>query len=263
VAGAETFIRVGIALRTVNSARLYRAGGFATWEDYCQARGFSRQTGYDLMKTAEVAALVQGLGQSPPTREQARELAPLIDNPPALVAARAEQLSGGVTRVTLNSGEFEWYTPAGIIESVRWAMGSIDCDPASCEEANRTVRAARFYSKDDDGLAPGATWGPTVFLNPPYTNSLMVRFVTRLLDELAAGNVTQAIVLSNSATETRWFQSLAYASAAFCFPSRRVRYLPPGGEPPLGGPLQGQAVFYFGNRADAFRGEFEQYGWTR
>lgn len=86
--GLGTFVEVGEALLRIRDERLYRAS-HGTFEDYCRERwGFSRQTGYDLMQTAQVASVVQEVGQ--PTRETARELAPLRDEPKAMREAWTE-----------------------------------------------------------------------------------------------------------------------------------------------------------------------------
>jgi hypothetical protein len=66
-----------------------------------------------------------------------------------------------------SSASNEHYTPRIIVEVAREAMGSIELDPASCELANReNVRAARFFTKEDDGLS--RPWdAKTIFVNPP------------------------------------------------------------------------------------------------
>lgn len=46
----------------------------------------------------------------------------------------------------------EWYTPSPVVEAAREVMGAIDLDPMSCDEANQTVQATRFYSTDENGL---------------------------------------------------------------------------------------------------------------
>ena len=46
-------------------------------------------------------------------------------------------------RVISSHGSVERYTPTRIVEAARVVLGSIDIDPASCAQANETVRAAR------------------------------------------------------------------------------------------------------------------------
>jgi hypothetical protein len=59
----------------------------------------------------------------------------------------------------------EWFTPAPYVEAARKVLGGIDLDPASHREANRIVRARRFYSEKQNGLR--RPWSGRVFLNPP------------------------------------------------------------------------------------------------
>lgn len=63
------------------------------------------------------------------------------------------------------SNSREHRTPSYIVEPARELLGGIDLDPASCLEANETVRATQFYSEGDDGLS--RPWTGRVFLNPP------------------------------------------------------------------------------------------------
>ena len=51
----------------------------------------------------------------------------------------------------------ERYSPPWLLEAVRLVMGSIDLDPASTEAANRTVQAARIFTREENGLAE--PWG--------------------------------------------------------------------------------------------------------
>lgn len=158
--------------------------------------------------------------------------------------------------VSRNSGENEWYTPPEYIESARAVMGDIDLDPASSEIAQQCVNAGEFFTKDDDGLA--CEWYGRVWLNPPYAQPLISQFCDKLLQEFSCGNVEQACVLVNNATETKWLQSLLHISSAVCFPSGRVRFLDADGNP--GAPLQGQAVVYFGPNQTDFARQFKLFG---
>jgi hypothetical protein len=159
------------------------------------------------------------------------------------------------TWVEKNSGCEEWYTPAVYVEAAREVMGCIDLDPASSEVAQRTVQAMTFYTKELDGLS--LDWAGNVYCNPPYSR-VIDRFVDKLVAHYLAGEVEQAVVLTNNATDTQWFQRLAASASAICFPAGRVKFLDPDGVE--GAPLQGQAVTYLGDRQEAFAKRFAGFG---
>ena len=159
--------------------------------------------------------------------------------------------------ISYNSKNNEWYTPAKYIEAVTRVMGVIDLDPASNEIANKTVQAGTYYSIDNDGLSK--EWRGRVFMNPPYSRDLLPKFVDKLIYHLKSGDVQEAIILVNNATETNWFNSLIGIASAIIFPSSRVKYYMPDGK--TGTPLQGQAFIYIGRQKELFFQEFSKFGW--
>lgn len=168
-------------------------------------------------------------------------------------------LSNNRAHVANNSGEQEWYTPPEFIEAARLVMGSIDCDPASSAIANKTVQAKKFFTKEQDGLTKN--WNGNVWLNPPYARPLIEQFSEAVSTKYASGEIPQAIVLVNNATETAWFSRMAMEASAICFPCSRIRFLDTDGNP-SGSPLQGQAFIYFGKREKTFIKDFSAFGFA-
>jgi len=156
-----------------------------------------------------------------------------------------------------NSGDNEWYTPALHIELARTVMGGIDCDPATSEIANRTVKAETIFTAENDGRAQ--TWRGRVWMNPPYANPLMSDFAEAVSAKFESGEIEQACILVNNATETKWFQRMLEAASAVCFPKSRIKFLDPEGNP-SGAPLQGQAIVYMGESIEAFKDAFKTEG---
>ena len=160
----------------------------------------------------------------------------------------------------------EWYTPSRYIEAARAVMGGIDLDPASCELANRTVKATRYYTKEDDGLAQA--WYGKVWLNPPYGRvngsgaSVIRMFVTKLIDEYEQGRIEQAMLLTTVQTNSTWFQALW--RFPICFTSHRVAFIKP-----INGSIApdsrtshtlGTALVYLGPHESRFIEIFSQFG---
>ena len=160
-------------------------------------------------------------------------------------------------REASNSGDTEWFTPSSIADAAHRLIGGVDLDPASNALANDVVRASRYYDRQADGLRQ--PWAGRVFLNPPYVNKVISAFVDRLLDHVRRGDVTQAVVLVNNATDTPWFQFLSTEATAVCFPLGRVRYWR-SDERELSSALQGQAIHYFGPQREQFAEIFGPMG---
>jgi len=252
---------------------------YSSWGGYCAAEfGMSDGRAYQLLQSARV--IDQLTTVSPPQNErQARELAPLLRTEPEAipivwqeVQERAAEQGRPATAVDIreaverriekphvahNTGENEWYTPPDYLEAARAAMGSIDVDPASAAKANERVGAAVFYDTGQNGLTQ--TWHGNVWMNPPYAQPLISQFADALVEKFSAGEVDQACVLVNNATETAWCQRLIACASALCFVRGRVRFLTPDGCRE-GAPLQGQIVLYLGGRPEAFSAHFAQLG---
>lgn len=161
-------------------------------------------------------------------------------------------------RGTFGTGENEWYTPAEHIELARSVLGKIDLDPASSATAQETVKATSYFTEADNGLEQ--KWKGRVWLNPPYAQPAISHFAEKMVSEIAAGRVSEAIMLTHNYTDTAWFQKLAKAATAICFTRGRVKFVSPEGQ--VAAPTQGQAFFYFGHELETFVSTFAKIGFV-
>jgi DNA N-6-adenine-methyltransferase (Dam) len=154
----------------------------------------------------------------------------------------------------------EFYTLPRYINSARRVMGSIDLDAASCAEANQTVKAERFYTKDQDGLK--LPWYGRTWCNPPFAQiapgqSTIKPWVQKMIRCYEDKEIEQGILLIPNDTSTKWFLPLwAYP---ICFPPKRISFMIPG-KTTLDQPPFGCCFIYFGLNRDKFIEEFSFYG---
>ena len=152
----------------------------------------------------------------------------------------------------------DWYTPALYVDAVRELFGGrIDLDPASCPEANLTVRAEDIYTAEVDGLR--LPWFGNVYLNPPWGRKGLAKrlFVQKALRAYESGEITSAVLALNSnATTSAWFEDLF--AHPICFPNHRVKHYGPGGAG--GAPNSGTVFVYLGRDDRSFVRIFSAFG---
>ena len=152
-----------------------------------------------------------------------------------------ENRAGGVTVRTS-----ERYTPPDWADFARQVFGrGIALDPASSATANQVIKADRYYTKIDDGLAQ--SWrADTIWVNPPYDRKTVTAFTEKLRDELP--NIGQCLLLVNNCSETQWFQKIAKTADRILFPCNRIQFWKPGEDPHnfTGRNEYKQALLYWG-----------------
>jgi len=109
------------------------------------------------------------------------------------------------------SNSFEHATPKFIVDPAREVLGKIDLDPASCMEANKTVRATIYYSPPHCGLT--YPWFGRIFLNPPggafvVTKKMRTSMPAEEADELAEQFAAEAERWKTKSRAVAWWRKL-------------------------------------------------------
>lgn len=97
-----------------------------------------------------------------------------------------------------------WFTPPAIIEALG-GPESFDLDP--CSSIDRPWSTARHhYTPEDNGLM--LPWLGRVFMNPPYSNPLLRKFMARMAEH------DRGVALIFARTETDSFHRYVWGAAA-------------------------------------------------
>lgn len=185
--------------------------------------------------------------------EQPLQLAPVEDDEVSNILTPDRPKSA--MAVHFSSESPEHYTPSVIIEAAIACMGGIDLDPCSNSKETPNVPAATHYTREDDGLTQ--EWRGCVYMNPPYGREID-EWIAKLVSEYEAGNVTEAIALVPSRTDTQWWQRLREYHV--CLVSGRLKFIGNNDSAPFP-----SAVFYLGQNIGRFVYAFEELGdiWRR
>jgi phage N-6-adenine-methyltransferase len=153
-----------------------------------------------------------------------------------------------------------WFTPELYTDMVHNVLGGIDLDPFSSKVANQHVKAERYFDVNMDAFKqPWFEGVGTVFMNPPYSRDLIEKSVNIYLSNLTNGSISQAIVLVNNATETKWFQTLSEPADAICLVNKRIPFETVDGKHTSGN-TRGQIFLYYGSNKNRFKSVFNNIG---
>ena len=155
-----------------------------------------------------------------------------------------------------------WFTPEKYLNAVKTAFKtSIDLDPFSNEQANKNVSAKTYYTIQDDGFSK--KWkGKNVFINPPYSRGLVKKAIAKALEEYNNQNIKNVIILTNNATDTSWYSSLAPKASRICFTNHRIKFWNIDGKT-VSGNTRGQIFFLLSKDKsvqERFVENFKQFG---
>ena len=114
----------------------------------------------------------------------------------------------------------EWYTPKWIIDALVMGEGKFDLDP--CSPPKRLFEiAGKYYTKEDNGLTK--EWRGNVWLNPPYSRKLVVKFIEKL-----AKHGKGIALLFNRMDTALWHDVIFPTADAMLIMRGRVKFIDSG-----------------------------------
>lgn len=240
-------LETGEALTEIRDFALFKAAGWCTFRQYVTANrkrfGFDYKKAERLIKATSLVKLLPVDLPKPLNLLHVQPLCHLQEDDVAhcwksilgkagrvsritssLATAEVEMILGRRIRfepvtVDVNLGNSHqasnnWHTPIVIIEKVTALFGGcIDLDPCSDDVAQRTVKAKKYYTADNNGLCARNPWSGKVFINPPYglaTGNMGMQelFLDRAMVEHRSGSVSECVLLLKASVGAKWFQKV-------------------------------------------------------
>lgn len=207
--GLETFVEVGEALREIRDSRLYR-DQHKSFDDYCRQRwGWSRISAHRHIEAAEVVAVLP-VGNKPANERQARELAPLREQPEQMAEAWQEASADGeptaakvkeaVSRridVHFSSQTDEWETPQDLFDDLDREF-KFELDVCALDSS---AKCPTYFTPETDGLSK--EWrGFRCWMNPPY-GDVIGTWIAKAHREARAGATVVCLVPAR--VDTGWW----------------------------------------------------------
>ena len=155
-----------------------------------------------------------------------------------------------------------WQTPDNVLQACREAMGGeFDLDPCSSEEANRRVRAARFFTEEQDALR--LPWeAERAWMNMPFSRGKARYFAERMAEAWAFGMIKRgAALISADSLVSAYGAEFAKAGRVLVLPNYRFRFILPGTGGVGDSPRFGIAIVLGGELLDTARTERAFRGW--
>lgn len=145
----------------------------------------------------------------------------------------------------------EWYTPQDIVERARAALGGTIClDPASCEEANKVVKADKFWTKEDDGLSKDWRGHETIFVNPPGGRGSAPLWWDRAVGAYQHGASVVFVMFNIQQLQTIQSSKTSEFFVGLCIPRKRIQYTSPTGK--TSRPPHASAIAYLGPKSGRY-----------
>lgn len=153
----------------------------------------------------------------------------------------------------------EWYTPKVYIDAVRATFGGvIDCDPYSCYEANKTVKAVKYGTKE----SPLTMWLGSTFVNPPYSDyrGQANDILGEVLSHYDNYNIHEAICLVSQGALNQKNAQQFMRKGCVCLTDHRIKFWDGILGKVKNAPQQNNAFLYIGPNHIAFEREFNKFG---
>jgi hypothetical protein len=150
-----------------------------------------------------------------------------------------------------------WYTPISLINHVRdFYQGDITTDPASCDRANKYIKAYKYYVKEQNGLIK--PWIGNVWCNPPYCNGATLTWLETAREKWLDREYFNCILLINRSDNKKIYDLIDNDACAYFQIRDRVKFENGEKFQEKTAPRYSNDLVYFGHKPISFFDHFQE-----